>query len=250
MSSSKHWENKDTSFYLWVSLWVVTLIHAGLTLWVMLTTAQLPPGYQVPPAWVGLNLGPSSSSYWLYVIVLVANLVWERRLKGNGYAPSTFPFPDMLYGDVAVTLWGVLWAFSYLGHSNGWFAVPDQIGRTFGTCALLWLFQKTYVDGKRKPEEEAEEDKPQPDHAPSTLARPTVAQHKPAPSQNNESTQKLLDYVRQNGQAKTGALVEALGSPRRSAIRTLNKLIAEGRLVRQGSGSSAVYKINDSQKPE
>ena len=59
-----------------------------------------------------------------------------------------------------------------------------------------------------------------------------VAQPKPALTQNNESTQKLLDYIRQNGEAKTGTLVEALGSPQRSVIRTLNKLIAEGQLVR------------------
>ncbi|HXL73225.1 MAG TPA: hypothetical protein VN963_06320 [bacterium] len=77
-----------------------------------------------------------------------------------------------------------------------------------------------------------------------------IPQPKPALSKNNQSTQKLLDYVRQNGQAKTGALVQALDSPRRSVIRTLNKLIAEGRLVRQGNGQGAVYKIKDSQKAE
>jgi hypothetical protein len=73
---------------------------------------------------------------------------------------------------------------------------------------------------------------------------------KPVASGNNESTQKLLDYVRQNGQAKTGALVEALGIPKRTMIRTLNKLIVEGRLVREGNGQGAVYKINDSGKAE
>jgi hypothetical protein len=157
MASSKHWESKDTSFYLWVVLWVVTLIHAGLTLWAMLITAQLPPGYQVPPAWAGLNLGPSSSTYWLYVIVLAANLVWESRWKGKGYVPSTFPFPDMLYGDVAVVLWGVLWAFAHWGHSNGWFAVPDHIGHTFATCAFLWALQRSHLEERRKPEEEDKE---------------------------------------------------------------------------------------------
>lgn len=83
------------------------------------------------------------------------------------------------------------------------------------------------------------------------LAEP---QPKPAPkrvrSGKNESTQKLLDYVRQNGHAKTGALAEALGIPKRTVIRTLDKLIAEGRLVREGNGQGAVYKLNDSQKTE
>ncbi len=86
--------------------------------------------------------------------------------------------------------------------------------------------------------------------APISSASPAVAQPKPALTQNNQLSQKLLDYVRQKGQAKTGALVEVLGSPRRSVIRTLNQLIAEGRLVRQGNGQGAVYKINDSQKTE
>jgi hypothetical protein len=254
MSSSKHWESKDTSFYLWVALWVVTLIHAGLTLWAMFMTAQLPPGYQVPPAWVGLNLGPNSSTYWLYVIVLAVNLVWESRWKGKGYAPSTFPFPEMLYGDVAATLWGVLWVFAHWGHSNGWFAVPDQIGHTFATCAFLWAFQRSNVDSHRKPEEDQEdrEEESQPAQAlivPVKSAQPQPAP-KPAASGNNDSTQKLLDYVRQKGQAKTGALVEALGIPKRTMVRTLNKLIAEGRLVREGNGQGAVYKINDSRKAE
>jgi DeoR/GlpR family transcriptional regulator of sugar metabolism len=77
-----------------------------------------------------------------------------------------------------------------------------------------------------------------------------VAVPNPPLSKNNELTQKLLDYVRQNGQAKTGALVEALGIPKRTMVRTLNKLIAEGRLVREGNGQGAVYKINESQKAE
>jgi hypothetical protein len=250
MASSKHWESKDTSFYLWLGLWAVSLIHAGLTLWAMLITAQLPPGYQVPPAWAALNLGPSSSTYWLYVIVLAANLVWESRWKGKGYVPSTFPFPDMLYGDVAVVLWGVLWAFAHWGHSNGWFAVPDHIGHTFATCVFLWALQRSTVESSRKPEEDQEdtEKESQLAQAPSTSARPAIPQPKPALSQNNQSTEKLLDYVRQNGHAKTGALVEALGSPRRSVIRTLNKLIAEGKLVRQGNGPGAVYKLSDSPK--
>jgi hypothetical protein len=262
MASSKKWESKDTSFYLWVGLWLATLFHAGLTLWAILTTAQLPPGYQVPPAWVGLNLSPNPTSYWFYVIVLSVNLVWEGRFKGTkAYVPSSFPFPDVLYGDVAVILWGVLWVFAHWGNSNGWFAVPDQIGHTLATCAVLWFFQKAYVKGQQNPEEEAKKDKSETTQAvrPSIQAlspstRPVIAQPQSAPkpmaSGNNDSTQKLLDYVRQNGQAKTSAMAGVMGVNRRTVIRMLNKLIAEGRLVREGSGPGAVYKINSSQKVE
>jgi hypothetical protein len=248
MASSKKRESKDTSFYLWVGLWLATLCHAGLTLWVILTTAQLPPDYQVPPAWVGLNLVPNPFSYWLYVIVLAANLVWESRWKGKGYVPSTFPFPDVLYGDVAVILWGVLWAFAHWGHFNGWFAVPDQIGHTFATCVFLWALQRSNVESLRKPEEDKEDtnDELQPAQVstPAKTVQPQPAP-KPAASGNNDSTQKLLDYVRQNGQAKTGAIAEAMGIHRRKVIRTLNKLIADGWLVREGNGPGAVYKLKD-----
>jgi len=72
-----------------------------------------------------------------------------------------------------------------------------------------------------------------------------IAVPNPPLSKNNDLTQKLLDYVRKNGHAKTGALIEVLGSPRRSVIRMLNKLIADGRLVREGNGPGAVYKINE-----
>jgi DNA-binding IclR family transcriptional regulator len=72
-----------------------------------------------------------------------------------------------------------------------------------------------------------------------------IAVPNPPLSKNNDLTQKLLDYVRKNGHAKTGALIEVLGSPRRSVIRMLNKLIADGRLVRDGNGPGAVYKINE-----
>jgi hypothetical protein len=252
MASSKKWESKDASFYLWVGLWLAALNHIGLTLWAILTTAQLPPGYQVPSAWVGLNLSPNPTSYWFYVIVLAANLVWESRWKGKGYVPSTFPFPDVLYGDVAAILWGVLWAFAHWGHSNGWFAVPDQIGHTFATCVFLWALQRSNVDNSRNPEEEAKEDKPQPTQVASVPAKTVQPQPAPKPvaSGNNDSTQKLLDYIRQNGQAKTGAMAGVMGVNRRTVIRMLNKLIAEGRLVRQGNGPSAVYKINSSQKVE
>jgi hypothetical protein len=259
-SSEKYWTTKKISVYLWLGLWAVTILHAGLTLWAMLTTAQLPPGYQVPPAWVGLTLGASPTSYWLYVIVLGANLVWEIRFKGTKtYVPSSYPFPDFLYSDIAVLLWLVLWTFGHLGQSNGWFTLPDQMGHTLATCAVLWVFQRGYILGQQNPDEETKEDEPEtaqavysPVKATSPSASPVIAQPKlaPKPSGNNESIQKLLDYVGQNGQAKTGALAEAMGIPKRTMIRTLNKLIAEGRLVREGNGQGAVYKINDSHKAD
>jgi hypothetical protein len=213
----------------------------------MLTTAQLPPGYQVPP-------------HWTYVIVLGVSILWESRFKGSKtYAPSGF-LPDILYGEIAAGLWVVLCIFAHVGQLNGWFPIPPELDKTLITCLLLLGVQKQFIKNTRKPEEDTKED-PQPAQAnhpavqtPSPSASPAVSRSKPVPkrrlSKNNESAQKLLDYVRQNGQAKTGALVEALGSPRRTVIRNLNKLLEEGRLVREGSGPGAVYRLKDSPKAE
>jgi hypothetical protein len=264
MASSQEMEGESTSLVLWFLLWAATVQHAGLTLWAMLSTAQLPPEYQISTGWTAFfGKGPSSETYWTYVIVLGINIIWESRFKGSKtYLRSSFPLPDFLYSGIALLLWLVLWAFAHLGQSNGWFPLPDQVGHTLATCALLWLFQKGYVEKHRNPEEETTKDEPQPAQtAPLSVqvtgrptASPSVIQSKPVPkrrlSKNNESTQKLLDYVRQNGQAKTGALMEALDSPRRTVIRNLNKLLDEGRLVREGSGPGAVYRLKDSPKAE
>ena len=61
-----------------------------------------------------------------------------------------------------------------------------------------------------------------------------------------------LDILKGLVQADPGislrAIAEAMGIHRRKVIRTLNKLIAEGKLVREGNGPGAVYKIKDSEK--
>ncbi len=59
-----------------------------------------------------------------------------------------------------------------------------------------------------------------------------------------------MDHVQRNGQVKTGAMVDALGSPRRTVVRNLNKLIADGRLVREGNGAGAVYRLNNNLKED
>jgi len=261
IASSQEVEGESISLFLLFLLWAATVQHAGLTLWAMLSTAQLPPAYQISPGWsVLFGKGPSSETYWSYVIVLGVNLIWESRVKGaKTYVRSSFPLPDFLYSGIALLLWLVLWAFAYLGQSNGWFPVPDQLGHTVATCAVLWLFQKGYVNGQRESEEETKKDEPQPAKAvirPVQAPNPQTVLAVPKPkavtksirSDNNELTQKLLDYVRKNGQAKTGALMGVLSSPRRTVIRNLNKLLEEGRLVREGSGPSAVYRINESTK--
>jgi hypothetical protein len=149
-----------------------------------------------------------------------------------------------------------LWGFAHLGQANGWFPVPEELDKTLITCFILVGVQSQIIKNLRKPEETTKVE-PEPTQVIHSLAQApslAVTQPKTAPkpvaSGNNESTQKLLDYIHQNSHAKTGALVEALGSPRRSVIRTLNKLIAEGRLVREGNGPGAVYKISDSRKTE
>jgi hypothetical protein len=47
---------------------------------------------------------------------------------------------------------------------------------------------------------------------------------------NNELSRKVLDYIRENGQAKTGSLVDALGMHKNLIIRNLNKLIEDGQI--------------------
>jgi hypothetical protein len=222
----------------------------------MLLTAQLPPGYQVPASWVGLfRKGPDPETYWTYVIVLGINILWESRFKGRKtYLRSSFPFPDMLYGDTAALLWLVLGIFALVGQAQGWFSAPDQLLPTFMTCLLLSAFQDSYFKKRRETEESQEvlEDKPQPVKANISQTSPLVAQPKltpiPMDTGSNDLTRKLLDYVRQNGQGKTGAMAGAMGVHRRTVIRNLKKMVAEGRLVREGNGPGAVYKINDSQK--
>jgi hypothetical protein len=59
-----------------------------------------------------------------------------------------------------------------------------------------------------------------------------------------------LEHIRRTGQAKTGGLVEVVRSPRRTVIRNLNKLLANWRLVREGNGPGAVYKLNPGAKNE
>jgi predicted HTH transcriptional regulator len=126
---------------------------------------------------------------------------------------------------------------------------------------VLWLFQNGYVDKHRDTEEETTKDEPQPVKevirpVQTPIPQTVVAVPKPKAvsksirSDNNELTQKLLDYVRQKGQAKTGVLMGVLGCPRRTVIRNLNKLLEEGRLVREGSGPGAVYRLNDNPKVE
>jgi len=258
MSTSEPLEGQNISFVLWVVLWGATIQHAGLTLWAMLLTAQLPPGYQVPAGWVGLFWkGPDPETYWTYVIVLGINILWESRFKGRKtYLRSSFPFPDMLYGNTAGLLWLVLGIFAFVGEAKGWFPMPDQLVNTFFTCLLLSAFQDSYFKKRRESEESQDEmeDEPQPVKAPITQISPAVAEPKPTtkPVDAGEKglSEKLLDYIHQNGQAKTGAMAGAMGVHRRTVIRNLKKLVEQGRLVREGNGPGAVYRLNNNQKDE
>jgi hypothetical protein len=256
---------KDISVFLWLALWLATLIHAGFALLAMFLNIQFPSGYQIPAPWVELlGKGPNSLSYWFYVIVLGANILWEVRFKGlKTYVPSSFPFPDLLYSDIAVSLWGGLWIFAHMGQWSDWFHVPNKVGLTFVTCIFLWGVEHGIIDERNNPEEvkEPEKNEPQPakvEVSPSAVpvsssktnvavTQPKTVTKRVAPI-NNELSQKVLDYIRENGQAKTGGLVDALGIHKSSIIRNLNKLIEEGQLVRKGNGPGAVYRLGDDPK--
>jgi hypothetical protein len=162
----------------------------------------------------------------------------------------------MLYGDTVALLWLVFGIFAFVGQAQGWFSAPDQLFPTFMTCLLFSAFQNSFIDKRRKSAEsqEAPTDEPQSVKAPIPQASPVVAQSKQTPipidTGSNDLTKKLLDYVRQNGQGKTGVMAGAMGVHRRTVIRNLKKLVAEGRLVREGNGPGAVYKLNNSLKAE
>jgi hypothetical protein len=252
-------EPKKTSVYFWLALWAITLIHAGLMVGAMLSSAKFPPGYEIPSNWLAL-LGPGASpgSYWFYIGILGINILWESSFKGpKTYIPSSFPFPNFLYSHVAVILWTVLDLFAHLGHANGWFLFPDQLSHTFWSSLGLWFVQYEYMKYLNDPVAFKKEFEDEPKPAKAKTPKPVVQALNPtlpatasnkSVSNNAELTDKVLDYVRQNGQAKTSGLVGVLGSSKRTVIRNLNKLLADGKLIREGSGQSAVYRINENSK--
>lgn len=247
------------SVYLWLFLWVMTLIHAGLMVGSILASAKFPPGYEIPPNWLPL-LGPGASpaSYWFYIGVLGANILSESSYKGpKTYVRSSFPFPDFLYSHVAVAFWTLFNLFAHIGSANGWFTYPNQLSHTFWSCLGLWFAQHLYMKYLNDPEAFKKEFEDEPKPAKAETPKPVVQALNPtlpvtasnkSVSNNAELTDKVLDYVRQNGQAKTSGLVGVLGSSKRTVIRNLNKLLADGKLIREGSGQSAVYRLNDNPK--
>ncbi len=264
--------DKGAAIVLWLALWLTTLIHAGSTVGVIISTAKFPPGYEITPNWVSLlGQGPNSGSFWFYIIVLLFNVVFESSLKGHStFVKSSYPFPDIQVSHVAAGLWLVLWLFGHLGSSNGWFAYPNKLGATFGTCLFFVFLQ--YFGTKNSFEEDGKlKDKAIPTKTEAVQPRTQITSSQPglvvaqskelvtaqvstntAPNQVGSSdsgiSEKLLDYVRQNGQAKTGGLVEVLGSSKRTVIRNLNKLLADGKIIREGSGPGAVYRLNENPK--
>ena len=145
---------KDTTCLIWLFLCGATIIHAGSTIWALLSTAKLPPGYEVPPRWGEIfGQGPTSNSFWAYIILLGFYVIRESWHMGQKtYIPSNF-FPEIKSSNVAVILWLVLWIFSHLGHAQGWFPVPEGINGTFGWCILFWITQHLMIKVIKKPDE-------------------------------------------------------------------------------------------------
>jgi hypothetical protein len=227
----------------------------------MLSSAKFPPGYEFPSNWLAL-LGPGASpgSYWFYIGILGINILWESSFKGpKTYIPSSFPFPNFLYSHVAVILWTVLDLFAHLGHANGWFLFPDQLSHTFWSSLGLWFVQYEYMKYLNDPVAFKKEFEDEPKTAKAEAPQPSVSVSAPnsnvavnnpnqTVSTNTDITEKVLDYVRQNGQAKSSGLIGVLGSPKRTVIRNLNKLLEEGKLIREGNGRNAVYRLNENPK--
>ncbi len=257
---------KDTSGILWTLLWGSTIVHAGSTVWAILSTAKLPPGYELGPNWVTVfGNGPTSQTFWFYVVVLAINVIWESWLRGQkSYVPPT-PFPNIKYSHVALISWAILWIAGHVGNGDGvTYPVPDWLNKTFVVCILLWIFQHLMIRFFQKFDEIKKAFMEGSSPAKPNSSQPTAqaagngtlnqGQSSALPAQNQaisnnaDLTAKVLDYVRQKGQAKTSGLVGILGSSRRSVIRTLNKLLADGKLIREGNGAGAVYRLNENPK--
>lgn len=259
------------TYCLWVGLWMVTLDYAGLTLWAMLSTASLPQDYQIPPGWIAsMPSGPDAQAYWLYFGVLATNILWETWFKASKtYVPSSFPFPDMRYGTIALFLWVTLWILGQNGAANGWFKYPSHLGSNVWACFWLFLAQKIYIRYRQNQDKFKEDGEESPTEAeavppPTPAPDPKVDGVRPKPAKSalvtsavtsgasasgdSEFVRKVLEHIRLNGHAKTGVLVEASGHPRRTVIRILNKMLADGRIVREGNGSGAVYKLKSGMK--
>ncbi len=151
---SKYLNTKNVSFLLWLALWAATLNHAGLAVWAMLSTSSLPAGAQIPPNWVALlGQGPTAWSFWIYIVVLAVNCLWESWFRiPDSYHPSTFPFPDFQYSDIALGLWFVLLMFAHLGKAQEWFPVPGSVTVTFWACFLVWMAQHLIIEVCHDPE--------------------------------------------------------------------------------------------------
>jgi hypothetical protein len=254
-------EPKKTSVYFWLALWAITLIHAGLMAGAMLSNIKFPPGYEIPPNWINLlGQGANPGSFWFYIGILGVNILWESPYKGpKTYVPSSFPFPTFFCSYVAMGLWMVINLFAHLGLRTGWFPYPAQLSHTFWCSIGLAFVQFEYMSYLNDPVEFMKEfqNKPKPakaetpqlsDTVPASNSNIGVNNPNQTVSTNADITEKVLDYVRQNGQVKSSGLIGVLGSPKRTVIRNLNKLLEEGKLIREGNGRNAVYRLNGSPK--
>jgi hypothetical protein len=198
--------------------------------------------------------GPTSQTFWFYIVALSVNVIRESWYLGQkSYVPPT-PFPNHKYSHVALILWAILWVAGHVGNGDGvTYPVPDWLNKTFVVCIILWIFQHFMIKALQNSEEirKAFAADSNPAKADSTQPFVQTAGNGPqnqVASNNADLTTKVLDYVRQNGQAKTSGLMGMLGSSRRTVIRNLNKLLADGKLIREGTGAGAVYRLNENPK--
>lgn len=64
-----------------------------------------------------------------------------------------------------------------------------------------------------------------------------------------ELTQQILDFILKNGSVTTAQVVAMSGTTKRTTYRHLNRLIDEGKIIREGIPPSVVYKAVKVSKP-
>ena len=64
-----------------------------------------------------------------------------------------------------------------------------------------------------------------------------------------ELTQQILDFIAKNGSVTTAQVVAMSGTTKRTTYRHLNRLVDDGKIVREGVPPSVVYRVVKVSKP-
>jgi hypothetical protein len=126
--------------------------------------------------------------------------------------------------------------------------MPSYLDKTLVGCVLLWAGQKLVHVWLLKRHQRPAANPPLPADLPPRDPDPVEApKNKPSDQVQTPAglDEKLLEYIRQKGKAGTGELAKALEVSPRTVNYCQKKLLIEGRLVREGKGKAAVYRLKE-----